>query len=182
MASNNKGKIFEQQWQSSAKDDNIFCYRLRDNDLSFNGNSVSTFTNSNPCDFFLFGNIIDGRGKIFAIELKSSKYNSIGIQRTPDEPESMIKAKQINSLIQLSLQNGMVAGFILNYRDDDTNEEETFFVSIERFSDFLMEKDKKSINKKDAKEYGLLIEQTIKRKYYRYNVSKMIEDIVEEVI
>ena len=180
MASANLGKKFENNFANSAKKQGIFTHRLKDTDLSYNGNSVSSYTPSNKCDFYFLGNIKDGRGTLFGIECKSTGYTSIGIQRTPEEPEKMIKSKQIQSLIDLSLYEGIQAGFVLNYRDDDCNLDDTYYISIEDFSKFLNETKKKSINKTDCELRGIKIESQLKRKNYSYNIIKMIRDIVGE--
>ena len=169
----NKGKKFEKQFKESANNDKLFILRLNDTDLSFNGNEHSRFTLRNPYDFLVYE-----YPNIFCFELKSSAYNGIGIQRKPEEPEKMIKSHQINSLVQASLHEGVYAGFIFNFRNDETNEEETYYLSIKNFCDFLIESDKKSINKNDVKKYhGILIEQKKKRVLYTYNIKKLINDI-----
>ena len=47
---NNLGKVFEQNLQSYAKKDGIFCMRIQDSDLSFAGGN-SKFTNPSPSIF-----------------------------------------------------------------------------------------------------------------------------------
>ena len=81
----NKGKKFERQFKESAENDGLFVLRLNDTDLSFNGNEHSRFTLKNPYDFLIYN-----YPNIFCLELKSSCYSSIGIQRSPKEPEKMI--------------------------------------------------------------------------------------------
>jgi len=170
----NMGKIFENNFKESAKKENIFIHRVKDNDLSFNGNSVSKFTTHNPCDFFLYL-----KPQMFALELKSTCYKSISIQRTPDDPEAMIKAHQINSLIQMSLYDGVNSGFVFNFRNDENGKEITAYMSIEKFSDFLVGENKKSINLNDVKKYGgIKIEQELKRKNYHYFIGDMIYKII----
>lgn len=178
MATTNLGKKFEKNFGDCAKNDGIFTHRLKDSDLSFNGNPVSSFTTSNKCDYYLLGNIKDGRGTLFGIECKSTGYTSIGIQRTPEESEKMIKFKQIESLIELSLYEGIKAGFVLNFRDDESNLDDTYYMSIEDFSTFLNETQKKSINRTDCELRAIKIESKLLRKNYKYNVKKMIDDIM----
>lgn len=180
MADTSLGKKFENNFGDSAKKDGIFTHRLKDTDLSFNGNSVSSFTPPNKCDFYLFGNIENGRGTLFGIECKSTGYTSIGIQRTPEEPEKMIKAKQIKSLIDLSLYEGIKAGFVLNFRDDNSNLEDTYYISIEDFNIFLDETQKKSINRTDCELRAIRVDSKLKRKNYKYDVKKMIDDIINK--
>ena len=175
------GKVLEKCFLDSAKQDNVWIYRIKDNSQSFDGNTKSSFSTPNICDFFLFGGVENGKGNLIGLELKSSKYTSFSIQRTPNDPIGMVKAAQINSLIQLSLQEGIIAGFIFNFRNDNTNEQVTAFLSIQNFSNFLVSCDKKSINLADIKEFGgIKVEQTLKRKYYTFDVKKMVEEVVKQ--
>lgn len=179
-----KGKIFEDNFYESSQKQNIFIHRLKDTDLSFNGNSVSSFTPKNKCDYFLFSNLENGRGNLFGIECKSTKYPSMSISLSDEEDKSntnkMIKFHQIKSLIKLSKNEGIYAGFVLNFRDEENNLENTYYISIQNFLEFLKETGKKSINKTDCKLRGIVVESTLKRKYYNYNVEGMIQDIVKE--
>jgi len=83
-------------------------------------------------------------------------------------------------LIELSMYEGIKSGFVLNFRDDDTNMEDTYYISIEDFSTFLNETHKKSINKADCELRGLSVESKFKRTNYKYNVKKMLEDIIRK--
>ena len=180
---NNAGKFFEKSFADSAKEQGVFCYRLKDTDISFNGNSMSSFTPSNPCDYFLFGNTDDNsRGNLFAIECKSTKYMSMSIESGPEKTKGnkMIRNAQIQSLIKLSFYDGIKAGFVLNFRDEDRNLDDTYYMSIRDFVRFLDETKKKSINKMDCELRAIKIDSTIKRTHYRYDVSKMIKDIAEK--
>lgn len=179
MAERNSGKLFEDNFKASAKEQNIFIHRIKD--LAFSQrsfNEVLTVRTKNPCDFFLFGNLKDGRGNLIGLELKSTKFNSISIQREKNDPEAMIKYHQIYSLTQMSQSEGVWGGFLFNFRSEKTGEEETYFMDIVDFNEFLQNNSKKSINTGDIILYnGLKIEQEIKRVNYRYNVQKMIQDI-----
>ena len=54
---------------------------------------------------------------------------------------------------------------------------------IEDFNEFVANTDKKSINAGDIVVYGgIPIETTKKRKWFTYNIDKMIEDIKEEFL
>ena len=179
MAEKNSGKLFEDNFKASVKEQNIFIHRVKD--LAFSQrsfNEVLTVRSKNPCDFFLFGNLQEGRGNLIALELKSTKFSSMGIQREKSDPESMIKYHQIHSLTQMSQYEGLWAGFLLNFRTESTGKEETYFLDIEGFNEFLKGNLKKSINIGDILLYGgIKLEQEKKRINYRFNVQKMIEDI-----
>lgn len=175
MKVTNKGKKFENNFKESALKYNLFILRLNDTELSFMKNREARFTPMNPCDFICFKD-----GFLFMLELKSTEYNSIPIQRLPTEETKMIKSHQINSLVKYSNYEGINCGFVFNFREKDSLNEETFYMSIQNFSNFLVERDKKSINKLDVIQYGgIKIEQTLKRTQYLYNVKKMLDDIIE---
>ena len=92
----------------------------------------------------------------------------------------MIKLHQIKSLHKMSKVDGIYAGFVLNFRDEEKNLEDTYYMSIEKFLKFLQETQKKSINKIDCELRGIKVESVLLRKYYNYNVERMIRDIVKE--
>jgi hypothetical protein len=168
----NDGKIFERQIKLSAENQGILICRLNDTDLSWMKNRETRFTAQNPCDFIMYQ-----YPNIFFLELKSTIYNSISIQ-TDEKGSGMIKLHQINSLVHMGQYDGSNAGFILNFHQKDSVEETTYYLSIQDFSNFLAENDKKSINKLDIINYGgIILDQTLKRTRYMYNIQKMIEDI-----
>ena len=169
----NLGKKFERNFKESALKQDLFILRLNDTDLSFNYANNSRFTPTNPADFLSFY-----EGNLFLLEMKSTEYSSIGIQRSEDEVKKMIKAHQIRDLSKYSLYDGVFCGFVFNFRSKDSLDETTYYMSIQNFSDFLYKTDKKSISKMDIVNYGgFIIDQTFKRTQYTYNVKKMLEDI-----
>lgn len=174
--SKNPGKKFEEDIKSSAMMENIFILRLNDSSLSWQHEKTSRFTAENPYDFIMFF-----KPNLFCLELKSTGYSSMSIQRIPEEKNKMIKLHQINSLTQSSLKDGVYAGFILNFRDDeDITNNDTYFLSIQNFNNFLVESDKKSINKLDVVQHGgIRLSQKIKRTRYIYDINKMIQDIIK---
>ena len=183
MSANKAGKDFEKAFANSAKEQGIFCYRLKDTDISFNNNGFSQFTPKNPCDYFLFGNVEQKKGVLYVIECKSTKYMSMSIETEPKRSSSakkMIRNDQLQSLIKLSFYDGVRAGFVLNFRDEDRNLDDTYYMSIKDFVIFLDETQKKSINKMDCELRGIKIESKIKRSHYGYNVEKMMEDIEQK--
>lgn len=174
----NPGKIFEQQWKLSSENQKICCIRLKDSDMSFHPEKElrSKFTAKNPCDFIQFF-----QGHLFAMELKSTQYNSISIQIDEEDSQKMIKKHQINSLINLANYEGVVAGFVLNFREKDSLAEDTYFIDIQHFSDFLDKTGKKSINRLDIVQFGgINIHQTLKRTKYIYDVKKALEKIIQD--
>ena len=120
---------------------------------------------------------------VFFFELKSTHYKSISFQKNPEET-AMIKLDQINSLIKLSQAKGSNAGFVLNFRNEKDGEpytEDTFYISISNFCNFYNTTDKKSISKLDiVQNGGIKLDGVKKRKYYAYDISKMLKDIVSQ--
>ena len=175
MASSNKGKKFEHQFKISADKDGILCIRLNDSDVSFAGASGTRFAPKNPCDYVLYY-----RERIWTLELKSSRYSGISYSTDPEDKEKkMIKAHQINSLINFSQFKGCEAGFIFNFRNDETNEEDTYFMSIQDFSTCITSTGKKSINKLDIVQYGgIRMDQTLKRTNYIYHVKDLFDKVI----
>ena len=178
---NNMGKIFESNFKTAvqkAKEGEIFIYRIKDTDTSYNHTETSKYTHNNLCDYFMYYN-----GILYALELKSTCYKSIGFELDPKKPQKMIKSHQIEGLTKLIPYEGIVAGFVFNFRDEDRGDEQTYFMRIEDFNEFVYNTDKKSINAGDIVIYGgILVENTKQRKWFTYNVDKMIEDIKEEFL
>lgn len=172
----NEGKKFEEDIKSSAQSQNLWILRLNDTSLSWCHEKQSRFTAENPYDFLVFE-----KPNLFCLELKSTKYKSISIQTDFDENGKMIKLHQINSLTQSSLKEGVFSGFIFNFRDEENiNNSSTYYLSIEKFNDFLTESGKKSINKLDVIQYnGIKLDQKIKRTRFSYDVKKMLLNILQ---
>ena len=177
----NMGKKFEENFKTAvlqAKEGQVFIYRIKDTDTSYNHTETSKYTHNNLCDYFMHYN-----GVLYALELKSTCYKSIGFELDPEKPQKMIKAHQIEDLTKLIPYDGIVAGFVFNFRDEDRGNEQTYFMRIEDFNEFVHNTDKKSINTGDIVVYGgIPIENTKKRKWFTYNVNKMIDDIEEEFL
>ena len=168
----NKGKNFEEHFKQSAKKEDLFIYRLRDNAMSYT-QTDTIYSHDNICDFFIYKN-----PNLFAFELKHTTYPSIGIQTSEDDGEKMIKYHQIKQLEKVSLYDGIKAGFILSYENEDTKTESTFFIEINNFIDFLAETGKKSINMIDILRYkGIKLEQRKLRTNYHYEITKLLDRI-----
>lgn len=182
MPTNSKGKIFERNFAQAAERQQIFCLRLNDSSQAYQADTKNKthFTPHNKCDFLLHF-----KGIILPFELKSTKFKSISIQRTDeDEKTYMIKKHQIDSLIKLSQYDEVIAGFILNFRTEEDNgdivDDNTYFISIQQFSNFLYENDKSSINKLDVINYGgIRLDCTKMRKYFTYDINKLLNILCE---
>lgn len=175
----NAGKRFEQLWKQSAEKQNLFILRLNDSDLSFNPNKElrSRFTLKSPADFIMFYD-----GHLFMLEMKSTHSKSISFQREPDDG-GMIKLHQISSLSNAGLHDGVMRGFVINFRIENDNEpysEDTYYWPIEAFNDYFASTDRKSAKPIDIVQHGgIIVKQHQKRKLYDYDVKKMLEDIIK---
>jgi penicillin-binding protein-related factor A (putative recombinase) len=116
---------------------------------------------------------------LFTLELKSADGTSMTFYRDDfvqdgKKPTFMIKKNQINGLLESSKFKGIISGFILNFRKTNN----TYFWDISDFVQCTIDLTKKSINETDVISHnGYLIEQTLKRTNYKYNIEKFITDI-----
>lgn len=176
----NLGKKFEQDIRAFAKKQGLWFMRIHDSDLSWAGGNTK-FTNPNPCDCLIFDS--DTR-TLFMIEQKSTIHKNITIQTSPEQNGGMIKFQQINALSNNALFEGIEGVLLLNYREvNDTGEiidEHTYFLDIKDFSNFLVETEKKSINRNDVEKYGgVLVPQRKSRKYFTYEVKMAIDNYLQ---
>lgn len=121
---------------------------------------------------------------MFPIECKSTEYGSISIQREKEEKNKMIKLHQINSLVQFSLFPEVYPCFVFNFRskeDDDLGEDVTYLMHISDFSNFLVDSDKKSINKLNIIQYGgIKVDQKKLLKNYSYDLKKAFSEMINQ--
>lgn len=174
----NDGKKFERHWKECAEKAGIFTLRISDSDMSFHQNKDlrSRFTQKSPFDDLHYY-----KGKLFCLELKHTKHKSISFQRTPDDSDGMIHSHQINSLVNTAQYEGVYAGFIFNFREEDPLQEYTYYMSIEDFSNFIVNTPKKSINKLDiVQNGGVIVESTKKRTQFNYNVESLFNKLIRE--
>ena len=85
----------------------------------------------------------------------------------------MIRKNQIDGLLEASKHN-LVAGLILNYRNENND---TFFITIDKFINMINTIGKKSFNVKDLLiNDAIRVDSTKKRTRYTYNIKKLIEE------
>jgi len=168
----NEGKKFETNFKKSVPN-NMYYFRVKDPAIAFNqsdNQSNIRFSPKNPYDSFLFY-----ISNLFPLELKSTSSTSISIQKSKDEKSKMIKIHQIRGLQDANNFEGILAGFVFDFRTSDN----TYYMSISNFMKFLNNVNKKSINEKDILEYGgFIIEKKIKKVNYTYDIKNMIENII----
>lgn len=170
----NEGKVFEDSWKASVPD-TCFIYRLNDNAGSFGGGDNLRFATSNICDYIMHDDLSN---TMYCLELKSTKGGSFTYWRKDFENKDvkksfMIKKNQILGLEKAS-KHKIVCGLVLNLRETTNH---TYFVMIDDFISYTSTLDKKSINEDDIKQMNpILIEQTLKKVNYKYNVGKFLQE------
>lgn len=170
----NAGKQFEDNFKKSIPK---YCmiHRLKDTAQSYNNSKETKFTWNNPCDFFCF----DSKSHIlYAFELKTTKYKSMSYETENDKKSTkMIKYHQIKSLKKLSQYDGITAGFILNFRDEKSGVERTYFQNITDFSSMCQKINKVSFNEIDLIMNGnaIKISGIKKRVNYQWNLDEFLK-------
>ncbi|ATF13496.1 hypothetical protein A616_16385 [Brevibacillus brevis X23] len=182
MANTKDGKKFEENWRDSYKSSEYYYMRLKDTAKWLKGEG-SSFTPSNICD-----SIQHTMPFLWLLELKSTKAASIsfnpyieGVSSPEEKPKNkttnvMIKANQVKELRQAVKYQGVIAGFVVNYREHKMKtkvyENETYFIHINDFWDFAVRTGKSSIGRKDSREIGVKIEQVKLKTNYRYKINE----------
>lgn len=167
----NPGKIFEQSFARSVPD-YALLYRLPDPAQSFGSNSYLRFSKRNPFDFLLWDS---GTHILYALEMKTVKGNSISFERTKEESKE-IHYYQIQGLDAWSKYDGIVSGFVIEFR----NQETTVFIDIENFHKLIDSIAKKSFTLSDIENSGLpyiVIPQKKARTLYRYDIDYFLKKI-----
>lgn len=173
--STNLGKVFEANIQQSAKDQGLFFYRIKDvNPMAIKRNfGVS----KNNYDCFLYA-----KGVLFPLELKSTKSKSISFS------ESMIKAQQIKHLEAASKYEGVLPGFLFNFREPENR---VFFIHIKDFltykniaekqlaHTYISKVNKSSIPIGICEEIGTEVRWMKKKVNYTYYINKMCEELIQ---
>jgi recombination protein U len=152
-----EGKQFELDFKASVPS-YVWFYRFKDGTANFNGqkNENVRFQAKNICDCELYYK------HLFLLELKSTKEKRI--------PLSMIRDNQIKELTEAGHFEGILPGFVVNFR----SEEETYFLDIWAFNDFVEQETRKSIPLQYFRDNCLKIEQERKRVRYKYNLNTLL--------
>lgn len=153
----NEGKKFEEDIKKSFPA-HWFSYRLRDSSGSWSNSGVSRFTPTNICDFFVFTG-----EKLIGIECKSFKGKSC--------PFNNIKENQVNGLYEINKFKNSHGVFFLNFRDLS----ETYILSAIKIKELILLESRKSISLEQARQFGILIPQIIKRTRYTYYFDNLID-------
>lgn len=169
----NAGKRFENNWKASIPQD-VFYRRLNDAASGF-GQSNLRFALQNPYDCEMFYN-----GHLFCLELKSTKNTSMSFEAEKGSNKSaMIHYHQIIGLANAGVYDGVIAGLILNWRNEKEGTEVTYFQDIAWFEKMIREVEKKSFNQKDLMRYHPILIESVKKKVnYKYDVKSFIEETI----
>lgn len=166
----NNGKKFEDDFRKSIGDQ-ILLYRLPDAAQSFGKSSNLRFSKKNPFDYLLW----DSSSRIlYALELKTVQGKSISFERSKDE-SGKIHYHQIEGLNDWNKYNGIICGFIIQFRQDNV----TLFIEIDQFNKLISILDKKSFTMADLDNNHInyiIIPNTKLRVRYRYDVAQFIND------
>ncbi|MNW54199.1 hypothetical protein D3C74_317920 [compost metagenome] len=176
----NAGKVFEECWKNSYEKLPIYYLRLLDT-AKWNRGAQSSFTPENPYDSLQFKMPF-----MWLLELKSTSGSSVSFY--PNRPYEkskkhkgnvMIKPNQVKSLMKAVETEGIIAGFIINFRERKLKtisySNETFFVHIMDFIKFVEKTSKSGINREDCKKIGLKIDSKLKKVNYTYDVKGFTE-------
>lgn len=167
----NAGKKFENIFKKSIPS---YCmvHRLKDSAQSYNNSENTKFSWNNPCDFFVFSS---KQHLLYTLELKSTKQKSISFQRDKDDKISrMIPYHQIQSLEKMSKYDGIISGFIFNFRDTKKDIERTYFQNIMDFKRMIQFTTKNSINEVDLNFNNAIKIEGIKvRVNYTWNLDSL---------
>lgn len=169
----NSGKKFEAAIKNAVPDYCIY-YRLPDPPQSFQQSSALRFAWKNPCDCFIFNS---KTGKLFCIELKSTKSKSISFEDvgSTEKQNRMIHKHQIISLAEFGKYENTVSGFIFNFRDEVAGLEKSYFQHIDDFVYMTKNLNKSSFNEKDLSSYNSVLIPGIKKRInYKWDITPLL--------
>ena len=165
----NPGKKFEDNIKQSCNKKDIFFYRIKDVYIPYHIPQKLRQQIKVPINEY--DNFIFGKGHLFPCELKSTGQKSFSFD------EKIIKNHQINNLLKASQYEQIIPGFIFNFRN---YENKTYFIHINDFVDFKNKAERKSIPMDICEEFGIEIENEIKKTNYFYYIEEFINKAIEK--
>ena len=155
-----KGKVFENNFQDSCKKQNIFCTRLRDNQLSF---TTDEKTPQQPYDYEIYN-----YPYLICCELKATHLPSISFEREKNQKnKKMLHYHQIKGLEKASQHIGVFGLLIFDFQTSGV----TYALQIEKFMQFFNSMDKQSISEKDVIALSpIIVEKKLLRTNYEYDI------------
>lgn len=180
MSASNEGKQFEDDWKGSYEKTPYFFMRLRDG-AKWVQSQESAFTPENPCD-----GIQHSMPFLWLLELKSTKGASVGffpntpwIKPKEAKGNPMIKANQVKELMDAGMYEGVIAGFVINFRERvltrKTVPTATYFVHIHDFTSYAVESGSASLSQEVCEKIGVFIPARKKVKYYKYDIAHFVD-------
>lgn len=173
----NVGKKFEENLKASIPEDTMY-HRLHDAPQSWSQSSGTKFSWKNPCDCFLYKN-----GILMCLELKTTNSNGYSVAVTKEDKGKMIHYHQIEGLKNFNKYTGCVAGFILNFRNDDEKDpkELTYFIHINDFTRMMNALNKKSFTLMDLVRFSpIMIKSERKRTNFKYDIGSFFNEVEEK--
>lgn len=158
----NAGKKFELNFKNSIPA-NLFYYRFRDSPASFGNGTQTRFSTSNMCDCMLFGN-----RTLYLCELKSHQGKSI--------PFNCIRENQIEQLTAAAKFPFIIPALVIFFPEC----EKCFAVHINDWNNLVDSSAKKSANISEIALAGYEVGVTKLKVNYRYDVAKMMDDLMED--
>ena len=168
----NPGKQFELAVKQSVPD-YILLIRLNDSPQAFKQSNLTRFTPKNPFDYLCFNTHTK---TLFCLELKTTSNKYMGFENiyNDEEQNAMIHAHQTKGLLKCSKYENVVAGFLFNFRLQDT--ELTYFMEVNLFQKMCDSINKKSFNLIDLSLYGAKkIEGFKKRTRWNWNLEEFFD-------
>jgi penicillin-binding protein-related factor A (putative recombinase) len=174
LAKKGTGKLFEEEVQTSCKEQKIWFFRVKDvNPMAL---KPSFKVPENPYDALLYRG-----GYLFPSEMKSTKGKSL--------PFKNIKEHQINSLVDSQTYDSkIIPGFIINFSD----ESRSFFLHIDNFMNYVnfaksgMKKveeckvNESSISLEYCEGFATEIVGVKKVKKFRWYIHKLIDELIQK--
>lgn len=167
----NVGKQFEDNFKKSVPD-YVLSHRPPDSAQAFDVGSTNKlrFSRHSPCDLMVF----DGSRNLFlTLELKTFQ-GSCSFERDKSE-KGIVHYYQIKNLKDFAQYNRVISGLVLDFRSSDN----TYFLNINQWDDFISHIEKKSFNEKDLLEYAspILIHKEKLKINYRYDLESFLNDV-----
>lgn len=115
--------------------------------------------------------------------MKSTKNGSFSFEDVncaEPQPSKMVHKHQIIGLTQFDTYEGVVSGFLWNFRIEKESVERTYFQHISDFTKMVSQLGKKSFNESDLLKWNpIVIEGKKKRVNYTWNLDKFFKEYKE---
>lgn len=173
----NTGKIFESAIKDSIPE-HCLIIRLPDPPQAFSKSNLTRFSHKNPCDYLCYNS---HDGKLWCLELKTTASKSMSFENIHDDAKEskMIHAHQTKALLEFSKFDGVVAGFLFNFRHfegEPNYVETTYFMEANDFQRMCDKIGKKSFNECDViLNGGVKVRGDKKRVRYKWDVESLFE-------